>query len=58
MMEQFLQILEDSLGIKHVKIALSEEWKKSPPPEAESKSIEEFLLYVHPCTHEEFKSSG
>ena len=58
MMEQFLQILEDSLGIKHVKIALSEEWKKSPPPEAESKSIEQFLLNVRPCTHEELKPNG
>ena len=57
MVEQFLRILEDSLGIKHVKIALSEEWKKSPPPDAKGKSNEEFLLNVRPFNHNELTAN-
>lgn len=51
MTEQFLAILESHLGIQHTKISLAEQWKDSPPPEAEGKSIEDYLVMVCALVH-------
>ncbi|KAE9364327.1 amidase signature enzyme [Stipitochalara longipes BDJ] len=44
MTDQFLELLEISLGIKHTKISVSELWKSKPPLEAQGKSIEDYLV--------------
>ena len=43
MNEAFLQVLEESLGIKHTKISLIDEWAHSAPDPYQNLTLKEFL---------------
>ncbi|KAL4936545.1 amidase signature domain-containing protein [Aspergillus oleicola] len=43
MVEEFIGVLEDFLGTKRVEISLAERWEKCPPPEANGKSLKQYL---------------
>jgi len=40
---QFMNVLEDFLGVTATKISLAELWLENPPEEAEGKSLAKFL---------------
>lgn len=46
MTEAFVEILEDFLGVRSVRISLSGEWLANGPRDAEGKSLKDFLAKV------------
>ena len=46
MVDDFISILERFLGTKRVEFSIAERWAKCPPPEAQGKSLKEYLPKV------------
>lgn len=48
--KSFVQDIEAHLGIKHTKISFAEEWARHPPPEADGKALDEYMVPVSEMT--------
>jgi hypothetical protein len=44
--EHFVNDIESQLGLTHVKVSFVNEWAKSPPPEAEGASLDDYMVPV------------
>jgi hypothetical protein len=46
MVMEFVKAIEDFMGVEATEINIAERWMQCPPPEAEGKSVKEFLTKV------------
>lgn len=46
--DQFIQELEASLGLKHTKLSFQKLWDERPPEAARGQSLEQFMKNVRP----------
>lgn len=46
MVDSFVAVLEEFLGVKAIRFSLAERWRQCPPPEAGDRSITEYLAQV------------
>jgi hypothetical protein len=47
--QDFIRDLECALGIKQEVVSWTEEWSKNPPKEAQSSSLDEYMIPVSLC---------
>lgn len=45
-MESFISTLENFLGVKKTDFSLADRWTESPPPEAEGRTLAEYMIRV------------
>lgn len=43
MVDAYVEILEKYLGINRTHFSIAERWKQCPPPEAQGKSLQEYI---------------
>ena len=46
MVDSFVAVLEEFLGVKAIRFSLAERWRQCPPSEAGDRSIKEYLAQV------------
>jgi hypothetical protein len=46
MVDEFIHVLEEYLGVKKEEINIAERWKQCPPASANGKPLKEFLSKV------------
>ena len=49
MVDKFVGVLENFLGVKATRFSLAERWRRYPPSEAGGRSITEYLAQVSQC---------
>ena len=48
---RFVADLESSLGVKHRRVSFDSLWNESPPPEADSQGLQEYMKDVSHRRH-------